>query len=116
MRKINIKQIREVLRLHLIANLLERDFYASSPDEKYVGDIIYIPTNEDRLYLATVVDLYFRRIVGWSMDDTMKVSLVNDALNMALISRKPSKGLICHLSSLKKKMMLQVEAVAWNVY
>ena len=82
--------------LPIAPNLLERDFYASSPDEKYVGDITYIPTNEGWLYLATVIDLYSRRIVGWSMDDTMKVSLVNDALNMALISRQPSKGLIWH--------------------
>ena len=82
--------------LPIAPNLLERNFYASSPDEKYVGDITYIPTNEGWLYLATVIDLYSRRIVGWSMDDTMKVSLVNDALNMALISRKPSKGLIWH--------------------
>ncbi len=76
--------------------ILERDFYASYPDEKWVGDITYIPTNEDWLYLATVIDLYSRRIVGWSMDDNMKTPLVNDALNMALISRKPPKGLIWH--------------------
>lgn len=82
--------------LPVAPNLLERDFYASAPDEKYVGDITYIPTNEGWLYLATVIDLYSRRIVGWSMDDTMKVSLVNDALNMALVSRKPPKGLIWH--------------------
>jgi len=49
------------------------------------------------LYLATVIDLYSRRIVGWSMDETMKVSLVNDALNMALIARKPQKGLIWYM-------------------
>jgi len=82
--------------LPVAANILNRDFYASYPDEKYVGDITYIPTNEGWLYLATVIDLYSRRIVGWSMDDTMKVSLVNDALNMALIARKPQKGLIWH--------------------
>ena len=69
--------------LPIAPNLLNRDFYASYPDEKYVGDITYIPTNEGWLYLATVIDLYSRKIVGWSMDDTMKVSLVNDALNMA---------------------------------
>jgi hypothetical protein len=56
----------------------------------------YIPTSEGWLYLATVIDLYSRRIVGWSMDETMKVSLVNDALKMALISRNPDKGLIWH--------------------
>ncbi len=82
--------------LPVAPNLLNRDFYASYPNEKYVGDITYIPTNEGWLYLATVIDLYSRRIVGWSMDDTMKVSLVNDALNMAIIARKPPKGLIWH--------------------
>ena len=82
--------------LPIAPNLLNRDFYASYPDEKYVGDITYIPTSEGWLYLATVIDLYSRRIVGWSMDDSMKVSLVNNALKMALISRKPPKGLIWH--------------------
>ncbi len=82
--------------LPITPNLLERDFYTSYPDEKWVGDITYIPTNEGWLYLATVIDLYSRRIVGWSMDDNMKTPLVNDALNMALISRKPPKGLIWH--------------------
>jgi len=82
--------------LPIAANILNRDFYASNPDEKYVGDITYIPTSEGWLYLATVIDLYSRKIVGWSMDDTMKVSLVNNALNMAIITRNPSKGLIWH--------------------
>ena len=77
-------------------NILNRDFYSSAPNVKYVGDITYIPTSEGWLYLATVIDLYSRRIVGWSMDDTMKVSLVNDALKMALNTRQPSKGLIWH--------------------
>jgi len=77
-------------------NLLNRDFYASAPDEKYVGDITYIPTNEGWLYLATVIDLYSRKIVGWSMSDTMKTSLVNDALKMAIANRNPFKGLIWH--------------------
>ena len=82
--------------LPIAPNLLERDFYAAFPDEKWVGDITYIPTNEGWLYLATVIDLYSRRVIGWSMDDNMQTSLVNDALNMALISRKPPKGLIWH--------------------
>lgn len=82
--------------LPIAPNLLNRDFYASNPDEKYVGDITYIPTSEGWLYLATVIDLYSRKIVGWSMDDTMKVSLVNDALNMAISNRNPPKGLIWH--------------------
>ena len=82
--------------LPIAPNLLNRDFYASAPDTKYVGDITYISTGEGCLYLATVIDLYSRKIVGWSMDDTMKVSLVNDALNMAIRHRKPPKGLLWH--------------------
>ncbi len=77
-------------------NILNRDFYSGTPDTKYVGDITYIPTNEGWLYLATVIDLYSRKIVGWSMAENMKVSLVNDALSMAISSRKPEKGLIWH--------------------
>jgi len=82
--------------LPIAPNILNRDFYASHHNEKWVGDITYIPTSEGWLYLATVIDLYSRKIVGWSMDDTMKVSLVNDALNMAISSRNPPKGLIWH--------------------
>ena len=82
--------------LPIAPNILNRDFYASAPDTKYVGDITYISTGEGWLYLATVIDLYSRKVVGWSMDDTMKVSLVNDALTMALTHRKPAKGLIWH--------------------
>ena len=82
--------------LPIAPNILNRDFYASAPDTKYVGDITYIHTKEGWLYLATVIDLYSRKIVGWSMDETMKVSLVNDALNMAIITRNPPKGLIWH--------------------
>jgi len=82
--------------LPIAPNIINRDFYASNPDEKYVGDITYIPTSEGWLYLATVIDLYSRKIVGWSMDDRMKVSLVNDALKMALNNRTPSKGLLWH--------------------
>ena len=82
--------------LPIAPNKLNRDFYASNPDEKYVGDITYIPTGEGWLYLATVIDLYSRRVVGWSMDDTMKVSLVNNALNMAILHRNPARGLLWH--------------------
>ena len=61
-------------------NRINRDFYSSNPNDKYVGDITYIRTNQGFLYLATVIDLYSRKVVGWSMDDTMKTSLVNDTL------------------------------------
>ncbi len=83
--------------LPIAPNTLNRDFYASNPDEKWVGDITYISTGEGWLYLATVIDLYSRKIVGWSMNDTMKVSLVNDTLNMAIEQRNPPAGLLWHM-------------------
>ncbi len=60
-------------------NLLEREFTVSQPDRYYVGDITYIATKEGWLYLAVVIDLFSRQIVGWSMDERMKAKLVNDA-------------------------------------
>ena len=77
-------------------NLLARKFTVSQPNRYYVGDITYIPTDEGWLYLATVIDLYSRKIVGWSMSSNMKAELVNDALLMALWKRKPTKGLVWH--------------------
>jgi len=77
-------------------NRLRQDFYASQPDQVYVGDITYIPTLEGWLYLAIVIDLYSRRVIGWSMDAHMTTTLVNDALFMALRKRNPDHGLIWH--------------------
>lgn len=77
-------------------NLLNRQFDVLEPDTYWVGDITYIPTQKGWLYLATVIDLYSRNVVGWSMADNMKAKLVNDALTMALWKRKPKKGLIWH--------------------
>ena len=77
-------------------NLLKQDFYVSAPNQVYVGDITYIPTKEGWLYLAVVIDLFSRRVVGWSMDARMKTSLVNDALFMAIKQRRPQEGLIWH--------------------
>jgi transposase InsO family protein len=77
-------------------NILNRDFYRSNADETYVGDITYIPTKQGWWYLAVVIDVYSRKVVGWSMDDSMRTSLVNDALNMAIKRRNPNKGLVYH--------------------
>lgn len=66
------------------------------PDRAYVGDITYIHTQEGWLYLAVVIDLYSRLVVGWSMAEHMRAKLVNDALLMALWKRKPAKGLLWH--------------------
>ena len=77
-------------------NRLKQDFYASKPNTIYVGDITYIPTSEGWLYLATVIDLCSRKIVGHSMAENMTTKLVNDAFSMAVTHRKPKKGLIWH--------------------
>lgn len=77
-------------------DLLEQDFSASAPDQRWVGDITYIPTSEGFLFLAVVLDLFSRRIVGWSMGDSLETDLVNDAMRMALQGRAPSAGLIFH--------------------
>lgn len=77
-------------------NLLDRQFTVSQPDRYYVGDITYIATEEGWLYLAVVIDLFSRKVVGWSMDSRMKAKLVNNALLMALWKRKPEKRLIWH--------------------
>ena len=82
--------------LPIAPNILDRDFYSGLADTKYIGDITYIHTAEDWLYLATVIDLFSRKVVGWSMEDNMRVTLVNDALKMAIQRKKPPAGLIWH--------------------
>lgn len=82
--------------LSISPNLLERKFDVAQKNRYWVGDITYIPTQEGWFYLAVVMDLYSRQIVGWSMDKRMKAELVNAALLMAIWQRKPSKGLIWH--------------------
>lgn len=82
--------------LPIAANLLQRQFSHDKPNQAYVGDITYIPTQEGWLYLAVVIDLFSRQVVGWSMNKRMKASLVNNALSMAICGRKPEKGLISH--------------------
>ena len=77
-------------------NLLDRNFKVSNTNCYWVGDITYIPTKEGWLYLATVIDLFSRRIIGWSMNSNIKSELVNKALLMAIWQRKPPKGLIWH--------------------
>jgi putative transposase len=77
-------------------NLLDRQFDAQAPNERWVTDITYIPTREGWLYLAVVEDLYSRMVVGWSMGDTMTSRLVVDALEMAVQRRWPDEGLVAH--------------------
>jgi putative transposase len=82
--------------LPIAPDRLKRNFSASRPDEKYVGDITYVWTGEGWMYLAVVIDLFSRRVVGWSMDKHMRAELVNNALLMALWRRKPKQGLLWH--------------------
>lgn len=77
-------------------NLLEQDFEADKPNEVWVSDITYIWTKEGWMYLAAFIDLYSRKVVGWSIADHMRKELVLDALNMAISARQPEKGLIIH--------------------
>jgi putative transposase len=77
-------------------NLLNQDFSSPAPDRKWVSDITYIDTAEGWLYLASVLDLYSRRVVGWAMDEHMQASLVQQAWNMAITQRHPSADLLHH--------------------
>jgi transposase InsO family protein len=77
-------------------NLLDRQFEAAGPNERWLADITYIPTREGWLYLAVVEDLYSRMVVGWSLADTMTSRLVVDALEMAVQRRLPDEGLLAH--------------------
>ena len=77
-------------------NRLDRQFKAELPNQKWAVDITYIPTEEGWLYLAGVLDLCSRKIVGWSMADHMKTELVSAALTMAIVRRGPHPGLLHH--------------------
>jgi len=77
-------------------NLLEREFDMPCPDQVYASDVTYIWTQEGWLYLAVVIDLCSRKVVGWSMSSRMKARLVCDALTMAVWRRRPRAGLIHH--------------------
>ena len=75
---------------------MDRAFEVGSPDQAYVQDITYIWTQEGWLYLAVVIDLFHREVVGWSMSSRMTSSLVCDALTMAIWRRQPRPGLVVH--------------------
>jgi transposase InsO family protein len=77
-------------------NRLNQDFTAAGPDQKWGTDITYVPTAEGWLYLAVVLDLYSRRIVGWAMSHSLHRQLVIDAVQMALAARNPAPGLLHH--------------------
>lgn len=80
----------------LFKNVLNRQFTTCCPDQAYVSDITYVHTQEGWLYLAVFIDLFSRKVVGWSMSSRMTADLVCNALKMAIWQRKPKRGLIVH--------------------
>jgi putative transposase len=82
--------------LPIAPNLIERDFAAAAPNRVWLADITYIPTAEGWLYLAAVMDLFSRKIVGWAMRDHMRAELASSALAMAIRQQRPAAGLIHH--------------------
>ena len=77
-------------------NLLARDFSANRPNEKWVADVTYVPTREGWLLLAVVLDLFSRRVVGWSMGESLTSELAQQALLHAIEQRSPAEGLLVH--------------------
>ncbi len=82
--------------LPVAQNLLEQDFTAETVNERWAADITYVWTRQGWLYLSVVLDLFSRRIVGWAMQPSLEKKLVLDALEMALVQRRPSAGLLHH--------------------
>jgi putative transposase len=80
----------------IAGNVLGRRFTADQPDRIWVGDITFIPTQAGWLYLAVLLDLYARRVVGWAMSQSIDSNLVTEALQMALARRRPKPGLVHH--------------------
>jgi len=117
-RKINHKRIARLMREHglqshkrrrfrvvttdsrhahpVAPNVLERDFEALAPNQKWLADMTYVSTDEGWLYLALVLDLYARKLVGWAMSETMHEALTLRALDVALGWRDPKPGLVHH--------------------
>jgi transposase InsO family protein len=83
-------------RFPVAANTLNRQFTVESPNRVWAGDLTYVWTNEGWLYLAVILDLYSRLVVGWAMDHRLTVELAEQALTMALVNRNPQAGLLHH--------------------
>jgi len=82
--------------LTVAENILNRQFDVEDPNQKWVSDITYLWTLEGWLYIAAVVDLFSRKIIGWAIADHMRAELIESALNMAMLLRRPQKGLLHH--------------------
>jgi transposase InsO family protein len=128
----NVKRVARLMRLHhlrarhkrkyrvttkanpklpVAPNQLTQQFHASAPNEKWVSDITYVWTREGWLYLAVVMDLYSRRIVGWALARTQATPLVVAALHMAIGRRQPLPGLLHHSDRGSQYASMQYQAV-----
>ena len=81
---------------NIAPNLLQQDFSASAPNQKWAGDITYVWTREGWVYLAVILDLFSRRVIGWAISNRMKQDLAIRALNMAVALRRPPSGCLHH--------------------
>ncbi len=95
-KKFRNKNVAHIEDTRIAKNLLQRQFNPVGPNQKWVSDITYIKTQAGWMFLVVFIDLYSRRVVGWSANKHMRAELVTQALLMALWNRKPSKGLIIH--------------------
>jgi len=101
-------------------DLIGRDFTAAKPDTRWCGDVTYIRTWDGWAYLATVIDLHSRAVVGWAVAGHMRTSLVTAALDMAIAARKPPAGVIFHSDRgcqggfNRSSQHLQVEVGGWD--
>jgi transposase InsO family protein len=92
-----VPQTTDSAHEHPIAsNTLDRDFAAEAPNLKWCCDLTYVPTDEGWLYLSVVIDLFSRKVVGWSMTDHLRAEGVVEALSMAIAARKPRAHLLHH--------------------
>ena len=77
-------------------DLIGRSFFAEAPNRKWCGDVTYVKTWDGWAYLATVIDLHSRRLIGWAIADHMRTELITEALDMAIADRRPPVGVIFH--------------------
>lgn len=98
-------------RYPVAPNLLNQEFNAEKPNHKWVADITYIPTAEGWLYLAVVLDLFSRKIIGWEMSGQLTADLVEQALRMALYQRQPGPGLLHHSDRGSQYASHQIQAI-----
>ena len=95
-------------------NLLNQDFNATGPNQKWGADISYVRTREGWLYLAVVIDLFARRVVGWAAGDRLHKELALLALRRAVAVRCPSAGLIHHADSQRINASFRAASLSWR--